>query len=120
MGPHADVQRGGAVPDEDFGAVLRGDPVIGKKLREAREQGGVLPHRFGELSVHREVRLGARRLDSDLAASAVINGAARGRVGPRGSGADGQKGRQEQGSGHGVGEGGGERYADVRDGAAPR
>ena len=77
----AEENRGGRVPDEHRGLVLRG-PAVGRRvLGEAGEARGLLPDRLVEMAVHLDRRLEPGDVDLDLVEPAVVLGAGGGHGG---------------------------------------
>jgi hypothetical protein len=97
VGAHAEVDRGGRVPDEDLCGVGGGDAVLRRELREAGEEGGLLPDGLVELAVHHDLGGGTGRLDLRLPRAAVVDR----RIGDdeREQQRDGEHGDRARGSG---------------------
>ena len=92
----AEVDRGGAVPDEHLGPLLGGPRVHRLVLREAGEVGGAGPHGLVEHAVHHDRLLEAGDADVELALAAVVHRAAvRGGLGGEGEEGEGWEHRRE-------------------------
>jgi len=84
--PDAEMDRGGGIPDQDFGRIGGGNPVRRRELGESGEHRRVGPGVLGEPAVHLDVGLDPRRPDLQIPRPSVVD--------DRGIDQDGQGERQ--------------------------
>jgi hypothetical protein len=82
-GADAEVDRAGGVPDEHLRRVGGGHAVVGRVLREARQDRGVGPHRVLQVSVNERGGFEPRNLHVELPRAARVDAE---RVGGEGEG----------------------------------
>src|SRR5690242_12289084 len=70
---NAKVHGGWRVPYQHLGRISCFDSIVGRGLREAREQRRLLPHRLRQRAIDRRIRLDPRQLDVDLILATAID-----------------------------------------------